>query len=250
MLVSMDSGGRDAATAKQSAGLGPDDAGLGRDDKAGLGFDDVAAAGLSDWRMLLSTLHARFVTDDFASAFGLVERITAAAEEANHHPDIDLRWGAVGVALTSHDVGALTQRDLRLAKRISAIAADLGAEPRPQEIATLEVALDTADHSRVRDFWRVLLGAGEKHADDEVTDPRGQVPTLWFQPTEPHEEPKQRFHLDVWVPADVAEQRVAAAIAAGGRLVTDEAAPAFWVLADADGNRACVCTAQRARSAE
>ena len=48
----------------------------------------------------------------------------------------------------------------------------------------------------------------------------------------------------------MAEERVAAALAAGGTLVDDEAAPSFWVLADADGNRACVCTAQRPASGE
>ena len=96
------------------------------------------------------------------------------------------------------------------------------------------------------DFWRALLASGEKQAAaDELADPRGQLPTLWFQSTEPHEVPRQRFHLDVWVPADVAAQRVAAAVAAGGTLIDDSAAPSFWVLADADGNRACVCTAQR-----
>lgn len=239
MLGSM-TGAHEPATENQGA--------PGREDTIRLGIDDVASAGLSDWRMLLSKLHARFVTDDFASAFRLVEQITSAAEEANHHPDIDLRWGAVGVTLTSHDVGGLTRRDLRLAERISVLADELGAEPRPHEVATLEVALDTVDHARIRDFWRVLLGAEEKQ--DEVVDARGQVPTLWFQSTQPHDVPTQRFHLDVWVPVDVAEQRVTAAIAAGGRLVTDESAPAFWVLADADGNRACVCTAQRPGATE
>ena len=52
----------------------------------------------------------------------------------------------------------------------------------------------------------------------------------------------RRFHLDVTVPHDQAEARLAAAIAAGGTLVSDERAPAFWVLADADGNHACICT--------
>ena len=53
----------------------------------------------------------------------------------------------------------------------------------------------------------------------------------------------QRFHIDLWVPEDVAEERIAAAIAAGGTLVSDADAPAFTVLADPDGNQTCVCTA-------
>jgi 4a-hydroxytetrahydrobiopterin dehydratase len=53
---------------------------------------------------------------------------------------------------------------------------------------------------------------------------------------------RNRIHLDIWVPHDQAETRIAAAIAAGGRLVTNEYAPAFWVLADSEGNEACVAT--------
>ena len=79
-------------------------------------------------------------------------------------------------------------------------------------------------------------------------DPSGQVPGLWFQ--QPHEEgPKlpdsdleQRWHFDVWVPIDEGERRVRAALEAGGTLVSDAAAPSYWVLEDADGNRHCVCT--------
>jgi 4a-hydroxytetrahydrobiopterin dehydratase len=68
------------------------------------------------------------------------------------------------------------------------------------------------------------------------------VPLLWFQHTDAHETPRQRFHLDLWVPHDVAEDRIAAAVAAGGRVVDDENAPSFVVLADPEGNRVCVCT--------
>ena len=56
------------------------------------------------------------------------------------------------------------------------------------------------------------------------------------------ENPRQRLHVDLWVPHDVAERRIAAAVAAGGRIVDDSEAPSFVVLADGEGNRACVCT--------
>ncbi|MBA3399564.1 MAG: VOC family protein, partial [Acidimicrobiia bacterium] len=78
---------------------------------------------------------------------------------------------------------------------------------------------------------------------DEVKDPAGKRPALWFQEAEGATgDAQQRFHVDVMVPRDVAKERVAAAIAAGGTLVTDESAPSFWVLADAHGNRTCICT--------
>jgi 4a-hydroxytetrahydrobiopterin dehydratase len=53
---------------------------------------------------------------------------------------------------------------------------------------------------------------------------------------------RSRIHLDVWVPHDQAEARVAAAVATGGRVVSDEMAPSGWVLADPEGNEACVAT--------
>ncbi|MEU4418811.1 VOC family protein, partial [Nocardia salmonicida] len=70
------------------------------------------------------------------------------------------------------------------------------------------------------------------------------------QESDEHETPHQRFHLDIHVPHDVAEQRIAAALAAGGTLVSDAEAPSFTVLADADGNRVCVCTWQARESSE
>jgi 4a-hydroxytetrahydrobiopterin dehydratase len=55
---------------------------------------------------------------------------------------------------------------------------------------------------------------------------------------------RNRIHIDVLVPHDVAGQRVKDTIAAGGRLVSDAQAKAFWVLADPEGNEACICTWQ------
>ena len=65
---------------------------------------------------------------------------------------------------------------------------------------------------------------------------------MWFQDTDSDAPDRQRWHLDVSVPREVAEERIRAAVDAGGRLVSDERAPAFWVLADPDDNLACICT--------
>lgn len=204
------------------------------------------AAGLHDWRHLLNALHTRYDPGSYAAGLELVAAIGAAAEEQDHHPDLDLRWGHVNIALSSHDSGGVTQRDLRLARRISEIAAEKGARARPELVQRAEVALDTADWSRIRPFWKAVLGGADNpRLPDEVRDPDGAMPTLWFQETEPHETPRQRFHLDVHVPHDVAASRIAAALEAGGTLVSDENAPDFVVLADADGNKACICTGWR-----
>ncbi|SDE60073.1 4a-hydroxytetrahydrobiopterin dehydratase [Auraticoccus monumenti] len=208
----------------------------------------VADAGLDDWRQLWARLCARFETGDFATGLALVNAIGAAAEAMDHHPDVDLRYGRVDVRLMSHDVQGLTVRDLRLASTISGLAADLGVTARPEALTFVEIGLDTPDLQQVRPFWKAVLGVedvewGGEVAEDLV-DLGDAVPNLWFQGTEPHEEPRQRFHYDVHVPHDQAETRVQAAVAAGGTLVTDEFAPAFWVLADPQGNKACICTWQ------
>jgi 4a-hydroxytetrahydrobiopterin dehydratase len=111
-------------------------------------------------------------------------------------------------------------------------------------VSTLELALDVPDADEVKPFWSAVLGY-DNHGDwPEVIDPAGRNNTLWFQ-TAPDAtgEVQQRFHLDIVVPREVAEERVQAAVDAGGTLVSTEAVPAFWVLADAQGNKVCVCTA-------
>ena len=215
------------------------------DPKQRLTSAQVAELGLDDWRMLFQTLQACYRTDDFAAALRLADAVGAAAEEANHHPDLDLRWGQLGVRLASHDVSGITDRDVRLARRITELAAEQGARPDPTSVQVLEIALDTADSDRVRPFWRAVLGLSDsKVHEGELVDGDGILPTLWFQSTDPHEEPRQRFHLDIRVPPEVAEDRIRAALDAGGTLVSDSHAPTFWVLADPDGNKACVTTWQ------
>lgn len=200
-------------------------------------------AQLDDWRKLAQALHARFVTADFVTGLAFVTAIAEAAEAANHHPDLALTYAAVDVKLISHDVGRLTQRDVDLARRISEIARDQGIGAAPHALIQLELALDTADLAAVGPFWAALLtGSPDSLRGDDVIDPHGQVPLLWFQHTDAHQIPRQRFHLDVWVPYDVAAQRIAAAVAAGGQVVDGEQAPSFVVLADPEGNKACVCT--------
>jgi len=156
---------------------------------------------------------------------------------------VTLTYPFVDVKLISHDVSRITQRDIDLARRISEIARQQGIGVEPSATSELELALDTADLAAVGPFCAALLtGTPDSLMGDDVVDPSGRVPLLWFQHTNAHETPRQRFHIDLWVPHDVAEERIAAAVAAGGRVVDDENAPSFVVLADPEGNRVCVCT--------
>lgn len=207
-------------------------------------LDALREAELADWQAMPDGIRARFATRTFSRGIALVDAVGAAAEEADHHPDVALRFAHVDVLLVSHDAGGVTSRDLRLARRVSDIAAAHGAAADPAAPAVVELALDTPDHERIAPFWSALLtGAPDGLEGDMIRGTDSGSTPLWFQPSGEHETPRQRFHLDVWVGADQAEARIAAAVAAGGRIVDDSSAPSFTVLADADGNRACVCAA-------
>lgn len=210
---------------------------------------ELSARDLPDWRFVLRRAEATFTCGSFAAAGALAARVAEVADELDHHPDLDLHFpGRLHVVTTSHDAGGVTERDVRLASRVSVLAREAGATSDPLAASTLEVAVDALDIDAVRPFWAAVLGyvdkppAVEGDLVREVVDPRGFGPAVWFQEmTEPRPQ-RNRIHLDVTVPPEVADERVAAALAAGGRLVSDEHARAWWVLADAEGNEACVCT--------
>ena len=207
--------------------------------------DEIAAAeDLGDWRFVLNRICARFRAGSFGGAARLAAVVAEAADAADHHPDIDLRYpGVVRVSLTTHSDGGVTTRDLDLARRISALAAEAGAASDPLAEQAVEIAVGTMDADRIRPFWAAVLGYREL-SGRELADPSGIGPPMWFQQMDEPRSERNRFHLDISVPHDVAERRVADALAAGGTLVTDEHARSWWVLADADGNEACISTWQ------
>ena len=198
---------------------------------------------LGDWRYVLAHLHADFRAGSFPAAAELVLRIAEAAESADHHPDLDVRNpDHVHVALITHSAGAVTRRDVELARQISELARAAGARAEAAPAQAVEIAIDTMDADRIRPFWAAVLGY--RDLGGEIVDPLGLNPPIWFQQMDEPRPERNRIHVDVSVPHDVAEARVAAALAAGGRLVSDEHARAWWVLADADGNEVCVSTWQ------
>jgi len=206
----------------------------------------LADEGLTDWVWLVRGIEARYDTGGFARGLELVNRIGAAAEEADHHPDVTLTWPTVHVRLISHDVGAVTDRDVAMARTISDLARELGLTATPEKLSKLEWALDTADKPAAVRFWAAVLGYDGDSDPNEVTDPDGRQVTLWFQTSDAREDARQRFHVDVHVAPEQAQARIDAALAAGGTLVSESASPSFTVIADPEGNKACVCTWQPA----
>lgn len=208
-----------------------------------LSTTEILDANPTGWRLLRDRLHARFGTGDFRTGAAFVAAITEVAEAADHHPDVTLTYPWVDIRLTSHDVQAVTDRDIALARQISAIADRTGIDPSTAHLVELDLALDSARIASAGAFWSVVLtGAEDAFDGEQVVDPNTRVPLLWFQQTEPHQQPRQRFHLDLWVPHDSLDERIDAAVAAGGTVVDEREKPSFVVLADPEGNKVCLCT--------
>ncbi len=222
----------------------------------------IAAADLTDWRKLAQGLHARYLVDDFAAGARFVVAVGEAGDAIGHHPRVSIGTGYVDLELVSDDaiyrddegteyvVEWVTQQDVDLARRISGIAADHGLTADPTSVSEIELGLDTARSATIAPVWAALLtGSAESQGrgspSDEVRDATGRVPNLWFGDDDEHgaeqATPRQRFHLEVYVAPEVAEQRIAAALAAGGTVVDDSEATGLTVIADQDGNTGVVC---------
>ena len=220
--------------------------------------DEIAAAKLTDWRKLAQGLHARYVVDDFGMGARFVAAVGEAGDDVGHHPSVAIGNGYVDLKLVSDDaiyrddegteyvIEWVTQLDVDLARRITEIAADHKLDADPTSVSVIELGLDTAHSATIAPVWAALLtGSAEAQGHgtpgDEIRDVQGRVPNLWFGDAAEHETPRQRFHVEVYVAPEVAEQRIAAAVAAGGIVVDDSEAPSLTVIADQDGNTGIVC---------
>lgn len=211
----------------------------------------AATYDLPDWRIVSRTLQAEFRAKSLASAAAFAQQVVDAADAADHHPDIALRAsGRIRIVLSSHDANGLSARDASLAATVSGLARTAGLAAEPLVVQRLEVAIDVMNIAAVMPFWKAVLAYVEEPPQDSqwpsdaLIDPLGVGQPLWFQQMDTPRPDRNRIHLDVLVPEDVALARVDAALAAGGTLLTDQYARSFWVLADPEGNEICVCTWQ------
>lgn len=195
-------------------------------------------SALPHWRYVCGQLCTAFKCSSAASALQFFQDIGAAAEEANHHPDVDWRYDTLFVTLVSHDVGGVSLRDIQLAEKISDLAETYGAQANLNLTRTVEIAIDTDDRKQISEIWRAALGYKEQ-PDGSLTDPYGRGPAIWFQNTQTPN--NNRFHLDISVPHSHHLDVFDGLKAAGARMNYDQA-PAFTVATDPQGNRLCICT--------
>jgi 4a-hydroxytetrahydrobiopterin dehydratase len=194
-----------------------------------------AAAGVTDWRVTSWGPQACFRTGSLGDGTRLLPAIVAAADRFGVEPDVDLRPEAVVIRIPYRGGSRIPAGASEFAAAVSAEAGSLGFAPSLGLIQTVDIAV--AQHTGVdtRPFWTAALGYQEQGADDAV-DPLRRGPSLSFQPIPELPARRGRTHIDVSVPADRAEARVAAALAAGGRLVDDSRAPMWWTIASPDNH--------------
>ncbi len=208
------------------------------------------------WRYILGTVRTYVRVESLAEAADVAVRVVAAAgRDADECLRTGIRHDRLIIAVQTLATGSVTARDVEVARRISAAVAALGrateadaggVAPRPVQL--IEIAIDAIDIASIRPFWKAVMGyddePGAAGPQDGLADPAGESPTIWFQQMDEPRRQRNRIHFDVSVPHDEAQPRIQAALAAGGELRSDAGAPAFWILADAEGNEACVCTWQ------
>ena len=202
--------------------------------------------GTEDWRVLGDGAHAYFPTDSFAASARLVQAIAELPGLEDHQPDVDLRLDGVTVRLvtTTDNYMGMTKGDVELARQISRVARVHGLSADPAAVQSFLVIPGAPDTAEVMPFWRAILGY-EPRADspaEDLVDPRDRGPGFWFERMDESRQGGGAIHVAVWVPYEQAEARIAAALAAGGHMVRDEFAPAWWTLADAAGNEADIAT--------
>jgi 4a-hydroxytetrahydrobiopterin dehydratase len=77
-----------------------------------------ALGSLPGWSRRGETLIKTYTFEKFAQGIAFVDRVALAADAMNHHPDIDIRYTKISIALSTHDAGGITQSDLTLAEKI------------------------------------------------------------------------------------------------------------------------------------
>jgi 4a-hydroxytetrahydrobiopterin dehydratase len=202
--------------------------------------------GVEEWRVVGDGACAYFRTGSFAASARLVQAISQLPGVEDHKPDVDLRHDGVTVRLITYtdDYYGMSRRDVEMARRISAAARQLDLAADPSAVQSLLVIPGATSTAEVMPFWRAALGYEPRRDSpaEDLVDPHGRGPGFWFEQMNEPRADGGAIHVAAWVPYEQAEARIAAALAAGGRMVRDEFAPAWWTLADAAGNEVDIAT--------
>lgn len=205
------------------------------------------SAGVEEWRVIGDGACAYYPTSSFAESARLVEAIGGLPGVEDHPPDIDVRGDGVTVRLITYtdEYYGMSRRDVEMARQISVFAQGLGLSANPAAVQSMIVIPGWTVTEEVMPFWQAVLGYVPRRdsPDEDLVDPRGRWPGFWFEGMDqPRPDGDGAIHVAIWVPYEQAQARIDAALAAGGRMVRDTFAPAWWTLADPAGNEADIAT--------
>jgi len=200
-----------------------------------------------DWRIVSDGACAFYRISSLVQAAKFVSALAQIAGLSEHMYGIDVRRDNVTVRVVTlrEDYMGMTTRDLELAQRISDVAREQGLEADPSQVQSLLIVPGAPDIKKVMPFWQAVMGYVPRpdSVEEDLIDPRDRGDAMWFeQMEEARPGGLGAIHLAVWMPLEEAQKRVDAALAAGGHLVRDNYAPAWWTLADEYGNEVDVAT--------
>ncbi|MBB4140694.1 VOC family protein [Microbacterium invictum] len=196
----------------------------------------LAAQDVDDWVVLHGGATAVFRTGSLVEAAHLAEAVTRVP--GTDAAVLTLTAGTLSVRLT-RDMWSLEEHHIDLARAISAVARDQRAVADRAAVDEVQLAIAAKPGAIALPFWRAVLGYSAA-ADDNAVDPLGYGSVVWMQELDEAKPLRHAMHLDVSVAREHAEARIAAALAAGGRIVDDSDAPSSWILSDPAGNRVCI----------
>jgi len=197
------------------------------------------AEGVEDWVVLHGGATAAFRVGLLSEAARLAEDVAKVSGLVGRGVLLTLEESALTVRL-SRDIWQLEAEHIQLARAVSALAREHGAIPDRAAVQEVQFAIAAKADEIDVGFWRAVLGYVPM-ADDNAVDPLGHGSTVWMQEIDPAKSLRHAMHIDVSVAHEHVQTRLAAALAAGGRIVDDSHAPSHWTLADRAGNRVCIC---------
>ena len=207
-----------------------------------------ASDGVADWAVLAEGAQATFRTTSLGASARFVAALADIDGLEGHRPMIDIRSRGVTIRLLtrSDDWYGMTRRDVAFARAISEIAARQGLAADRDATQGLLLIVGAPTGADILPFWRAALGYDPRpdSPDEDLVDPNDRDTSFWFEEMrEPRGDGGGAVHVGVFVPPGAGPARVAAALAAGGRLVRDRA-PMWWTLADAAGNEVDIATTE------
>jgi len=199
----------------------------------------LKAEGLDDWAVLHGGAATIYRVGSLAEAVRLADAVTGVPGFAGSGAVLTLGDDRLSVRLTQ-DMWALEESHVDLARGVSRAAHAFGVSADRSSIQEVQLAVSAKPSEANLPFWRAVLGYSPA-ADDNGVDPLAHSSVVWTQDLNEDKALRHAMHIDVSVPQEFARARVDAALAAGGRIVAEDEAPEFWILADAAGNKVCVC---------